>query len=215
MRLGGIEPPPAVPKTATLSVKLKARVVYIYYTLIMIFFVTYLLLILIILAVFIFITAYTSSLSYSLVKGSPYVATEKKLIEEILDQVNFEKGVVFMELGCGDGRVVRKAVEKYQVKGIGIDVNPLLIIWARFLGRKFSSKIFFKRKNIFDVNLQEANYLYLFLMPKLIEKLTPKMEKELKKGTIVISHGFPVKRWEKKLYKKLNQSPFPTYYYIV
>lgn len=162
-----------------------------------------------------FISLYNLSLIYSSFKGSPYVATRKKRVEEILAEAGLKKGKVFMELGSGDGRVVKEAVEKYGVRGIGVDINPLLVFWARFLARKFKDKIYFVRKNIFDVNLREADYLYLFLMPKLIEKLTPKMEKELRKGTIVISHGFPVKKWTKKLYKKITGVPFITYYYKI
>jgi len=52
-------------------------------------------------------------------------------------------------------------------------------------------------------------------MPKLIEKLALKMNKELKKRTVVISHGFPVKGWEKRLFKKLEKLPFSTYYYRI
>lgn len=179
----------------------------------MIFYFIYFLSILIILLSLIVISCYIIFLIYSLISGSLYIPTNKKIIKEILKEANLKKGKVFVELGSGDGRVVRAAVDKYQVKGIGVDINPLLIYYSKFLARKLKSKILFIRKNIFDVDLRKADYLYLFLMPKLIEDLTPKMERELKKGAIVISHGFPVKKWEKKLYKKLDHSPFPTYYY--
>ncbi|MFH0979330.1 MAG: SAM-dependent methyltransferase, partial [Candidatus Roizmanbacteria bacterium] len=112
----------------------------------------------------------------------------------------------------GDGRIVRTAVKHYEVKGVGIDINPLLIYWAKILGK---NKAQFKVENIFDTDLKQADYVYIFLMPKLIEKLTLKMNKELKKGTIVISHAFPVKGWEIKLFKTLKRVPFPTYYYKI
>lgn len=153
---------------------------------------------------------YTLSLIYSSIKGSPYVATRNKRIIEILENAGLKKGKLFVELGSGDGRMVRTAVKEYDVLGIGVDVNPLLIFWAKILGHK---NIDFKVENIFDTNLSKADYVYIFLMPKLIEELTLKMEKELKKGTIVISHGFPILTWKKKLFKTLKKVPFPTYYY--
>lgn len=142
--------------------------------------------------------------------GSPYVATRKKRIDEILKEANLKKGKIFVELGCGDGRIVRTAVKNYEVKGIGVDINPILIFYANILGKK---NVLFKVENIFNTDLRKADYIYIFLMPKLIEKLSLKMDKEMKKGVIIISHGFPVKGWERKLFKTLKRVPFPTYYY--
>lgn len=215
MRLGGIEPPPAVPKTATLSVKLKA-LIYIILK-VMIYLIFYLILIFFLLVFLIIMSIYTLSLIYSSIKGSPYVATRSKRILEILENAHLKKGRLFIELGSGDGRVVREAVKQYQVKGIGIDINPLLVFWSKLICRLnsnlYKNNIVFRTENIFNTDLTKADYVYIFLMPKLIEELTPKLDKELKKGAIVISHGFPFKNWQKKLFKKLDRLPFPTYYY--
>ena len=51
-------------------------------------------------------------------------------------------------------------------------------------------------------------------MPEMIVKLINKFNKELKKKTLVISHGFKIPGWEKKLVNQLNNKPFPTYFYI-
>ncbi len=174
------------------------------------FFYFYLAIIFFILIFLIFMSLYTLFLIYSSFMGSPYVPTKSKKVLEILKHAHLKKGKLFVELGSGDGRIVRWAVKKYHVKGLGVDINPLLVFWSKILGGK---NIEFKVENIFDTDLKKADYVYLFLMPKLIEKLVIKMKKELKKGAIVISHGFPIKGWEKKLYKKLNDNPFPTYYY--
>ncbi|PIQ72426.1 hypothetical protein COY13_01450 [Candidatus Roizmanbacteria bacterium CG_4_10_14_0_2_um_filter_36_35] len=157
-------------------------------------------------------SVYTLFLIYSSAMGSPYVATGKKRIEEILKEANLKKGKTFVELGCGDGRIVRTAVKHYNVKGVGIDINPLLIFWAKILG---TNGIQYKLENIFETDLKQSDYIYIFLMPKLIEKLALKMNKEVKKGAIVISHGFPIKGWEKKLIKTLKRIPFSTYFYRV
>jgi len=176
----------------------------------MIPFILYFLTLIFLLVFLIGITVYTLSLIYSSFKGSPYVPTSKKRIKEILKTADLKKGKLFIELGSGDGRIVRTAVNQYQVKGIGVDINPLLIFWAKILGSK---NIDFKVEDIFKTDLRKADYLYIFLMPKLIEDLKEKLEKELKKGTVVISHGFPIEYWQKKLYKKIDSKPFPTYFY--
>ncbi|MFH0979739.1 MAG: class I SAM-dependent methyltransferase, partial [Candidatus Roizmanbacteria bacterium] len=113
----------------------------------MVYLILYLLLILLLLAFLIFMSVYTVFLIYSSAMGSPYVATSKKRIQEILKEANLKKGKIFVELGCGDGRIVRTAVKHYEVKGVGIDINPLLIYWAKILGK---NKAQFKVENIFD-----------------------------------------------------------------
>ncbi len=158
---------------------------------------------------------YGLSLIQSSLMGAPYVPTKKKLAFEILNQIQFIKNGLFVELGSGDGRVVRTAVKNYPIRGMAVDVNGLLIAWSKFLSKLEGTypRINFITRNILTVNLTKADYIYLFLFPALIKKLVPKFDRELKKGTIIISHGFPIKGYEKKIIKQIDRNPFPTYYY--
>ena len=160
-------------------------------------------------------SVYGLSMIFSSAKGAPYVPTKKKLALEILKEVRFKKNGLFIELGSGDGRIVRTAVKNYHIYGMAIEVNYLLIIWSKFLSRLDGTrdKINFVAKNILNVDLTKADYIYLFLFPALIEKLLPKFDDELKKETIIISHGFQIEKYKKKLIKKVDRNTFPTYYY--
>lgn len=162
------------------------------------------------------ICLYLISLIYSSLKGAPYVPTSNKLISDILLKASMQPEKIFIELGCGDGRIVRRAVREYYVKGIGVDINRLLTINSQIQAKISGLKnIIFKTNNIFDISLNTADYLYIFLMPKLIEKLKPKMEHELKSGALVISHGFEVNGWKSRLINQIPTKPFPTYYYKI
>jgi hypothetical protein len=159
---------------------------------------------------------YTFFLIYSNLKGSPYVPTKMKEARIILENAKLKPNQLFLELGSGDGRLSRLAAKEYKVNSIGIDVNPLLNWYARLLVRwQKIPRVTILTQNIFQTDLRKADALYLFLMPKLIEKLKFKMEKELKKNSLVISHGFKVVGWENKCFKTLDRRPFPTYYYRV
>src|SRR3989339_2150853 len=181
----------------------------------MISLILYLILIFSLLIFLIFMSVYGLSMIFSSVMGAPYVPTKSKLALEILKEVRFKKNGLFVELGSGDGRIVRTAVKNYSVRGMAVDVNSLLIIWSKFLSKLDGtySQINFVNKNIFKVDLTKADCIYLFLFPALIKKLLPKFYKELKKGAIIISHGFPIEEYKKKLIKKVDRSTFPTYYY--
>lgn len=177
----------------------------------------YLLLLIGLLTFLVLISVYTIFLIYSSVKGAPYVPTRKQVIEEILKPAKIKKNKFFVELGSGDGRILRYAARRFGVRGVGFDVNPWLVFWSRILAgfERLEDKIDFQMKNVFDADLAKADYVYLFLMPALIEKLEGKMNRDLKKGSIVIAHGFPVKGWKKKIFYTLKKSPFPTYYYRI
>lgn len=146
--------------------------------------------------------------------GAPYVPTKKEVIDSILKKAKLKKNKLFIELGCGDGRVVKRAAEKYGVKGIGIDINPYLILSLKLLNKlKKINNPQFIFGDIFKLPLNKADYIYCFLMPKMLEKLIKKFNKELKKGALVISHGFKIPNWEKNLITTLKGKNFHTYYY--
>lgn len=161
------------------------------------------------------VAIYGLGLLFSSIMGAPYVPTSKKQLDKILKNISLKKNDVFVELGSGDGRLVRYVVKKYNVKGIGVEINPLLIWWSRFLAKRdgVKSQLQFVRKNIFNYQLTDTDYLYVFLMPELIQKLLPKFKKELKKGTIIISHGFKIIGFEKRLTHVEHDKTFSTYYY--
>lgn len=179
--------------------------------------IVYLLLVILLLLFLIFMSIYGFSLIISSLFGAPYVPTHQKLALEILKEVKYKKNGLFVELGSGDGRIVRTAVKKYRLRGLAVDINTLLIIWSKLLAKLegIDKNISFVNKNILKIDLSQADYLYLFLFPELINKLKPNFDKQLKKGVIIISHGFPVKGYEKKLIKKVLRSTFPTYYYKI
>lgn len=163
---------------------------------------------------FISFSIYTLFLIYSNFKGAPYVPTKNIEIDAIFNELKLKKGQIMYDLGCGDGRVIRKASQKFGIKGIGVDLNPLVLLKAKFWTKKQKIKnIQFFCKNIFAINLANADVVYIFLMPNIMKNLAIKMEKELKKGVLVISHGFKIIGWEKYCYKTLDHKPFPTYSY--
>lgn len=120
----------------------------------------------------------------------------------------------FLDLGCGDGRVVMFVAQKYKIQAVGVDINPMVIAWAR-LKTRFArlSNAEFRVENIFKTKLQDFDIVYIFLMPKFLIKLSPKLLKETKKSALILSHGFKIEGLDKYCYKTLSGAPFPTYFY--
>lgn len=176
----------------------------------------YILMLLVELVFLIGIATYAIGILYSGLMGAPYVPTSGRAVDDILKKAGLKKDQVFMELGSGDGRLVRTAVKTYGVHGVGIEINQLLVLWSRFLSRRqHLTGIEFRRENIFNTNLAEADVLYLFLMPELLRKMDGRFHEKLRKGTLVISHGFKLEGWQDKMTDKIEREPFSTYFYRV
>ncbi len=159
---------------------------------------------------------YVASLLYSSIMGSPYVPTRRNELDYILQAAKLKRGDYLLEIGCGDGRFLRTAAQKYGVVGLGVDINRFVLAVARYKAwRQKIKDIEFKAKNIFDTDFSKADAIYIFLMPDFIEKLKGKMERECKQGALIISHGFRVTGWEDRQVRVLAHQPFPTYFYKV
>ncbi len=160
------------------------------------------------------ICVYVLLLIYSWLKGAPYVPTQQKEIEGILEEAALIKGMHFLELGCGDGRVVRLAAEKFEVNGVGVDVNPELIIRANILAKsKHLDNVTFQVKNILETDLSKADVIYIYLFPKLIERIKDKLIQETKDDVFIISHGFKIPFLSSMLVKERKGTKYNTYYY--
>lgn len=132
---------------------------------------------------------------------APYVATKKIRIRKILKVANLQKGDIFYELGSGDGRVVTEAA-KMGANSFGIEQSLIRILYSRFKAFRLNlHNTHFIHGDIFKENLSSANLVFIFLLPKGILKLEPKLKRELKKGSIVITQTFHFKNW--KPYKKI------------
>ncbi len=160
------------------------------------------------------IFVYITSLLFSSFKGAPYVPTKNASIYEVLKNAGLKKGQKIIELGCGDGRVVRNAVQKFNLKGTGVDINSILILIAKIKHRNLKN-LSFRTQNIYKTSLSSYDAVYVFLMPEMLVKLKQKFIKECRKGTLIISHGFKIAGWDKKIKKVLERKPFPTYYYRI
>lgn len=159
-------------------------------------------------------TGYIISIIYSSIRGAVYVPTTKKVTKEILQDAHLKKGQIFLELGSGDGRVVRLAVKEYGVKGIGVEINPTLIWWSKFKDLIQHIKgIRYLKEDVLKTKFSDADIIYIFLMPELVEKMKKRLETETKKKALIISHGFKIKGWETYLIKMVPRKSFNTFYY--
>jgi len=126
---------------------------------------------------------------YWVVSGVPFVNSKKKVMRVLQEEVKLKPGEILYDLGCGDGKVISfLAKNNPQVNFLGLELNFSLILIAKIFRRLPNVK--YQRGNFFKKDLSQADYIFVFLFPELMDKLLPKLEKEMKPGAIVISNSF-------------------------
>jgi ubiquinone/menaquinone biosynthesis C-methylase UbiE len=121
-----------------------------------------------------------------------YVPTPQEVVDAMLELAQVKSTDVIYDLGSGDGRIPITAAQKYGARGVGIDINPERIKEANDNLKKANvgDKVKFLTADLFETNISEATVITLYLLPSLNEKLRPKLFRELKPGTRVVSHAF-------------------------
>jgi ubiquinone/menaquinone biosynthesis C-methylase UbiE len=127
----------------------------------------------------------------------PYVPTPTVVVERMLAMAKVKKGDVVYDLGSGDGRIVITAAEKYGARGVGYDLNPQRIKESNENATKagVADRVRFVQQDLFEVDLSEATVVTLYLLPDVNLRLRPKLLKELKPGTRVVSHNYGMGDW--------------------
>jgi len=122
-------------------------------------------------------------------QGALYVSTTRTRIAAFIEAVPMKKGQTLVDLGCGDGRVLRQAWKNYEVRAIGYEVNLLAYIKAQVLCIGLRH-VEIRRKNFWSQNLTGADIVFCYLYPDVMKKLSIKLNAELKPGTLVVSCNF-------------------------
>jgi cyclopropane fatty-acyl-phospholipid synthase-like methyltransferase len=121
-----------------------------------------------------------------------YVPTPPRVVDAMLKLARVTEKDVVYDLGCGDGRIPIAAALQYGARGVGIDIDPKRIEEANENAKAagVTGKVTFVTGDMFDADIHEATVVTLYLLPSLNERLMPKLKKELKPGTRVVSHAF-------------------------
>jgi precorrin-6B methylase 2 len=128
-----------------------------------------------------------------------FVPTPHEVVDAMLKVAKVGKDDVLYDLGSGDGRIPITAAQKYGIaRGIGIDINPQRIKEANENLRKarVGERVRFVNADLFESDLSEATVITLYLLPELNLKLLPKLLKEVKPGTRIVSHAFDMGTWK-------------------
>ncbi|HUD11797.1 MAG TPA: methyltransferase domain-containing protein [Candidatus Saccharimonadia bacterium] len=125
------------------------------------------------------------------IMGAPYVPILKKQSDGVFELAHLQSGQTFIDLGCGDGRLLRSAASK-GIKCIGYEINPFMVLTSRIVCWRYRKLVTVHWANLWQVTLPRADVIYVFLMPKHMPHLHALLETQITRPTTVISYAFEI-----------------------
>ena len=112
-----------------------------------------------------------------------------------------------LRLGSGDGRTPITAAKEHGARGVGVEFNPKLVALSRQNAEKagVADRVRFINADLFETDLSEASVVTLYLLGSLNQKLLPKLRRELKPGSRIVSHAFTMgEEWKPDAERTVN-----------
>jgi cyclopropane fatty-acyl-phospholipid synthase-like methyltransferase len=131
-------------------------------------------------------------------KLSPYVASPVRVVDRMLELAKVKPGETLYDLGCGDGIILIEAVQKFQLRAIGVEISPKLVARAEARIEKagLQQMAHVIQGDLLAVDLTGADVVAIYLGTQLNAQLRPRLEKFLKPGSRVVSHDYAVPGWK-------------------
>jgi SAM-dependent methyltransferase len=128
----------------------------------------------------------------------PYEPSSEEVVRTMLEIAQVGKDDLVYDLGCGDGRIVIAAAQKAGARGVGVDLDPERIKESLGNARQanVANRVQFFQQDLFQTDIGKATVVMLYLWPEVNLKLRPKLLRELKPGTRVVSHSHNMGSWE-------------------
>ncbi len=120
--------------------------------------------------------------------------TPPSVVDKLLAELRVTKDDLVYDLGSGDGRIVIAAAKQYGARGVGFEIDAKLVEESRQKAREAGVEhlVTFERKDIFTLDLTPATVITLYILPGMIERMLPQLER-VRPGTRIVSHNFPMR----------------------
>ena len=117
--------------------------------------------------------------------------TPPSVVDKMLEVAEVKSTDVVYDLGSGDGRIVIAAAKRFGARGIGFEIDAKLVAESKRLAKEagVDHLVTFERKDIFTLDLTPATVVTLYILPNMIKRLIPQMNK-LRPGSRIVSHNY-------------------------
>jgi hypothetical protein len=146
-----------------------------------------------------------------------YQPTPKEIVDQMLSLADISPGDVLYDLGCGDGRIVVAAAEKYGIRAVGVDINPTRIAEARANARRqgVEKRVQFILGDAKKADFREATVITMFLGADGNLRLADRLRANLRSGARIVSRDFLIYGWApERIENRIMSNGVPTSLYL-
>jgi hypothetical protein len=129
--------------------------------------------------------------SFVIAFGAPFLPTLRARTDDIFDLADLKAGDTLVELGSGDGRILREAAKR-GIKSIGYELNPVLVIYSWLLSFKYRKLIRHHLGSYWGKRLPPCDAIYVFLLNPFMSRLNNKIVQEISNPVKVVSFAFEI-----------------------
>ena len=131
------------------------------------------------------------------INAGPYVPSPQSVVADMLKYAGVGPADFIIDLGSGDGRIVRTAALVYGARGFGVEIQDDLVRQSNEDARKegIADRVKFLKQDLFKTDISQATVLTMYLLPNTVNMLSDKLRTELKPGTRIISHDYGLAGW--------------------
>ena len=129
---------------------------------------------------------------------APFVPSPYDVVQRMLTLAEVTRDDIVYDIGCGDGRIVITAAQRFGARGVGIDIDPQRIAEANANAERAGVQhlVQFIQQDAMTVDVSEATVVTLYLLSSSNLKLRPLLTSQLAPGARIVSHAFSMGDWE-------------------
>jgi hypothetical protein len=131
------------------------------------------------------------------INAGPYVPSPESVVAEMLQLAEVKPHDYVIDLGSGDGRIVLTAATVYGASGFGVEIQDDLVVLSNESARRagLADRVRFIKQDLFTTDISRATVLTMYLLPHTVNMLSDKLLAELRPGTRILSHDYPLGGW--------------------
>jgi hypothetical protein len=138
--------------------------------------------------------------------AGPYVPSPQSVVADMLKVAGVGPDDFIIDLGSGDGRIVLTAAKVFGARGFGVEIKDDLVQKANQAAKAegIADRVKFVKQDLFKTDISQATVLTMYLLPDTVNMLKQKLLTELRLGTRIISHDYPLTGWKAQDYRQFD-----------
>jgi protein-L-isoaspartate O-methyltransferase len=138
--------------------------------------------------------------------AGPYVPSPQSVVADMLRHADVGPEDFVIDLGSGDGRIVLTAAKVFGAQGFGVEIKDELVHKSNEAAKNagLADRVRFYKQDLFKTDLSKATVITMYLLPETVNMLKDKLLAELRPGTRIVSHDYPLSGWVPEKYVQMD-----------